>query len=48
MSKTYPSYLHKQPSEVGDILQWRNETVIAKFFLEISQISFRIAIAKRK
>jgi hypothetical protein len=48
MSKTYPSYLHKQPSKVGDILQWRKETVVVKYFLEISQISFRIAIAKRK
>jgi hypothetical protein len=28
-----------------NFLLWRNEAVIAKFFLEISQISFRIAIA---
>jgi hypothetical protein len=39
---------HKQPSKVGDFSQQRKGRVVVKNFLEMSQISFRIAMAKRK
>jgi hypothetical protein len=46
MSKTYHSYLHKQPSKVGDFSQWRKGRVVVNFNLEkhlkfISQLQWR-------
>jgi hypothetical protein len=48
MSNNYPSYLHKQPSKVGDFSQQRKGRGVVKYFIEMTQISFRIAMAKRK
>jgi hypothetical protein len=38
LSKNYYSYLHKQPSKVGNFSQRRKGRVVTKFYPEISQI----------